>query len=157
MRHAISGSLIFVAIGCGESSAPPRAPVVHPIDAGVAAVPVKHTMRWSNIDKIETCFYFSGPFDGRDDSLDGEIAFGVHEGELHVSIGDVELVGPIHDGEVTLRRAPTHQYEGSWTVTETITGTYDGATLRGRYRYEECGPGEVCPGHCTLTADLTSR
>jgi hypothetical protein len=45
---------------------------------------------------------------------------------------------------------------GEWTVTETLTGTFEDGVLRAQYRYAECGPNEPCPGRCTMTADLSA-
>ena len=44
----------------------------------------------------------------------------------------------------------------TWTVRETITGTWDGSILNGRYRYEECEvrKPDQCPYRCIVEADV---
>jgi hypothetical protein len=60
---------------------------------------------------------------------------------------------------VTLTRRSNHQYSGSWIVTETIVGTFEGNILNALYRYEECQVGNPsnCPGRCRIQANMSAR
>jgi hypothetical protein len=69
-------------------------------------------------------------------------------------LGDALFEGSLTDEALSVQRTTTHEFEGSWTVTETIAGTVGAGELRASYRYEECGK-QGCPGRCTMTADLT--
>ena len=113
-------------------------------------------MRWSNVETVEGCFYFSGPFNGRDESLRGEAIVELDGTRAQLQLGPARFTGTLVDSALDIKRTTQREHEGTWTVTETITGTYEGGTLRAKYRYEECGPNE-CPGRCTMTADMSTR
>jgi len=113
-------------------------------------------VRWSNIATVDNCFYFSGPYTGRDEQLQGVAEIAIADTHVRLHLAGALFEGTIDGDAVDLARKTTHEHEGTWTVTETITGTYRDDELRATYRYEECGPNEPCPGRCTLSADLVT-
>jgi hypothetical protein len=132
------------------------APLAPPVPAPAQPIErrVSTPVRWANITTVDNCFYFSGPFNGRDENLRGSAALGLDGSRAIFRLGDAVFEGTLDGEALDLRRTTSHEFEGSWTVTETIVGTYRGGELRASYRYEECGH-QGCPGRCTMTADLS--
>jgi hypothetical protein len=155
------GCAIVVVAACASTShpeahAPVSAPVAAPapMAASRAEPRALPPVRWANITTAENCFYFSGPFNGRDESLRGRAELEVDGTRAILRLGDAVFEGSLADETLSVRRTSTHEFEGAWTVTETIVGTVGAGELRASYRYEECG-NQGCPGRCTMTADLS--
>ena len=150
----------IAALAACASSSPPEAravsaPVVTPPPAASRTAPrAVAPVRWANIETVENCFYFSGPFNGRDENLRGRAELSVDGGRTILRLGEAAFEGTLDGEALSVKRATYHEFEGTWKVTETIAGTVHDGELRASYRYEECGEG-ACPGRCTMTADLT--
>ena len=99
------------------------------------------------------CFYFSGP-EGWDDRLTGDVTVERSGDNVRLLIGDEIFAGTFRDGELSVERHSIHDFDGPWTVTETIRGQYREGLMRAKYRYEECPVGDSCPGRCTIDANL---
>lgn len=155
------GCLALLVTGACAASPPPRV-VAPPVDvqrrpaSPPAPTKPRPPARWSNIETVDNCFYFSGPFDGREEQLHGPATVVVEGDRVRLQLGPAVFDGTLDGDALAVTRTTQREYEGTWTVTETVTGTLRDGTLRARYRYEECGPNEPCPGRCTMTADVVA-
>ena len=113
---------------------------------------------WENV-KTETdgCFFFSGP-DGRDDKLVGEASI-VRDGDLlAIHFGKVVFRGRTTPQGFTVSRKSEHDFNGSWNVTEVISGKRLESPIRAHYRYNECQVGDAeCPGQCTINGTIVFK
>ncbi len=99
------------------------------------------------------CFYFSGP-EGRDERLTGDVTVERSGDNVRLYIGDEIFTGTFRDGELAVERHGIHDFDGPWTVTETIHGRYREGLMRAKYHYEEFPVGDPCPGRCMINANL---
>jgi hypothetical protein len=156
-------TLLVAALGGGGavSRPAPASRVVASVtrDAAVTPdAPAAAPVHWANIVATETCFFFSGPFDGRDEHLAGAATLERDGAQVRLRLGATVFLGTLDGEALAVTRTSEHDHEGTWHVTETVEGTYAAGLLRARYRYEECGPPpEACPGHCTQSADLSAQ
>lgn len=159
MRSLTTNIALLITASCTATPAPPPVAAPRVESAPVAqraAAPEPTPARWSNIETVENCFYFSGPFNGREEQLHGPAAIVAGDGDVRLHLGPAVFAGTLDGETLTVSRTMPREFEGAWTVTETITGTLREGTLRAQYRYEECGPNQPCPGRCTMTADLVA-
>lgn len=158
MIGSMRGFAIVALAACASSSTPEAKP---PVSAPVAAPPPtagsrpaqRAPVRWANIETVENCFYFSGPFNGREENLNGRAALAIDGARVILRLGGASFEGALDDEALAVKRVSYREFEGTWKVTESIAGTVRDGELRASYRYEECGEG-ACPGRCTMTADL---
>jgi hypothetical protein len=157
-RSGVTLRLVVVGIlgGCADPSTapapePPAAPVVVPAPAPAPArVTATQSIRWSQIEGSDNCFFFSGP-DGTDDKLLGTATI-VRDGtHVTMQIGNALFEGTYREGQLDLMRISTHTFGGPWLALERMHGTYARGTMVARYRYNECELADECPGRCTLT------
>jgi hypothetical protein len=152
--------LLGTLAGCrpGPRPAEPVAPPALPD----AALPVDArpppSVHRAYLAIVDTCFYFSGPFDGRDDKLAGAASLERSGPQIRLRLGAAVFAGTLDGDELSVTRVSEHAHQGTWRITESVEGTYAAGVLRARYRYEECGPApEPCPARCTMTADLVAE
>jgi hypothetical protein len=142
-----------VALAPPTAAAEPAPVAAAPPTASRSAPRATPPVRWANIETVENCFYFSGPFNGREENLNGRAAIAIDGARVILRLGGASFEGTLEDEALAVKRVSYREFEGTWKVTETIAGTVREGELRASYRYEECGEG-ACPGRCTMTADL---
>jgi hypothetical protein len=153
--------MVLVACGNDPPAPPPpaQAPVIAPAPSSPpdAPPPPSHARMhatWTHIRAEEGCWYFSGP-GGRDNKLEGDIAFKRDGDQVTATIGGAVFTGTYRDNVLVLERKSRHTADGTWNVDEKITGDYVGGKMVARYHYEECLVGTRCPNHCAIAATLT--
>lgn len=151
---------LLIAACAARPSSPDSTPHPTPSPAmpasRAAVTPQMPPARWSNIETVDNCFYFSGPFNGREEQLHGPATVTADGDRVRVQLGPAVFEGTLDGDAIAVARTTSREHEGAWTVTETLTGVLSDGTLRARYSYEECGPNEPCPGRCTMTADVAA-
>jgi hypothetical protein len=110
----------------------------------------RQSVRWSQVEASDGCFFFSGP-DGSDDKLIGTATIERDGTHVTMQIGNAQFEGTYREGQLDLMRISTHVYGGSWLALERMHGLYSRGTMVARYRYNECELAAECPGRCTLT------
>jgi hypothetical protein len=114
----------------------------------------RQSIRWSQVEGSDDCFYFSGP-DGSDDQLIGTATIDRDGTRVKMQIGNAVFEGSYRENQLDLIRISTHVYGGPWLAFERMHGVYSRGTMVARYRYNECEVTKECPGRCTLTGILT--
>jgi hypothetical protein len=158
----------------GTAGDPAVAPAASPCPDAPAAGARDVTVAWSDVRASQSCFFFSGPGAlGRNDRLGGRARLDLRDGRAVLDFGGgVRFTGSAGE-RVTLARTSEHDFQGTWRVTERITGTWQAGVERhldtpcteaprvaaAQYSYAECDTANPssCPGPCTITATLTIR
>ncbi|MBA2544218.1 MAG: hypothetical protein H0V17_31530 [Deltaproteobacteria bacterium] len=151
MRPLLALTLLMFA-ACERAEAHPTTAEAKP------PTPKRLRVEWSNVKTTAPgCFFFSGP-KGRDIQLTGTATVERSGTEVAIVFSQATFRGELTDGGFVVTRRGTHDFDGPWTVKETIRGRFvDGAVLS-RYHYEECQDGaDACPGECMIDGDLRLR
>lgn len=142
--------LAFVT-GCGDTPQRESTPVTHVTSGSEARAPAAYGVSFTDVtEQTPTCFYFSGPGElGRDDRL-GDSAI-LDETSLTFASGPEFGL----NASGVFVRASSHDYDGIWTVHETISLTRSSENrFVGEYHYEEFEPGATTPGQCRIDARI---
>jgi hypothetical protein len=142
--------LAFVT-GCGDTPQRESTPVTHVTSGSEARAPAAYGVSFTDVtEQTPTCFYFSGPGElGRDDRLGASAILD----ETSLTFASGPEFGLNASGVFV--RASSHDYDGIWTVHETITLTRSSENrFVGEYHYEEFEPGATTPGQCRIDARI---
>lgn len=165
-RSPLLGALAVATLGCGTTPTSSAAPGENANGSAGAEAQAREVLprgtdygvRWSEV-QTETpgCFFFSGPGElGRDTQLGDGAAFAIGERRARLDFGS----GAVFEGErvgerIMLERSSTHDFDGKWTVRETLTlDLAPAGGWVGRYHYDEYPPGESSPGTCHIDASV---
>jgi hypothetical protein len=166
-RSPLLGALAAVTLlGCGATPTSSATPGENANGGAGAETPAAEALpqgmdygvRWTEV-QTETpgCFFFSGPGElGRDTQLGEAAAFAIGERRARLDFGG----GAVFEGEragegITLERSSTHDFDGKWTVRETIRlHLAPAGGWIGRYHYDEYSPGESSPSTCHIDANV---
>ncbi len=114
---------------------------------------------WSLGFVSPNCFFFSGPLDlGRDDALGDRADWESRGHRVRLRFSeDVVFAWSQQGSRARLERRSRHDHGGPWEVLEVLELARHGSAMVGSYHYEECQLGEDmnCPGHCTISAQVT--